>query len=328
MRLVTILAPGGMGKTRLAVEVASSLLEDYADGVYFVPLAGLTSPDPFISTLIDTFGFQFSADGRSPQQQLFTALRRKQLLLVLDNFEHLLDSAPLVADLLTAAPFVKVLVTSRESLNISGETVYPLSGLALSASAAGVDSNQNDAEQLFVVCAQRADPHFVASDRRNIQRVCQLVQGMPLAIELAAAWARTLSTADIGQEIERSADFLQANMPNIPARLRSVRVVFEAAWFRLTEDAQQVFRRFSVFRGGCTRNAAQVVTGATPEPWLCWWIALCCGAMPRRNVMKSTSFCANMRNRSFRQPGKPILSRGHINFITPRLHKPGAHGCW
>ncbi len=261
-RLVTILAPGGMGKTRLALEAARLLLDDFADGVYFVPLAGLTSSDPFISTVIDALRLQYPANGRTPKQQLFDALRRKQLLIVLDNFEHLLDSAPLVADLLAAAPYVKVLVTSRERLNITGEVVYPLTGLTV-ADSGGELGAENDAGKLFVVCAQRANPHFTPGDRHYIGRVCHLVQGMPLAIELAAAWAGTLSAADIAAEVERSADFLQTTMPDVPDRLRSVRVVFEAAWARLTGDAQQAFRRLSVFRGGCSREAAQTVTGAT-----------------------------------------------------------------
>jgi len=261
-RLITLLAPGGMGKTRLALEAAASLVDDYADGVCFVALAGLTSSNLFISTIVETLGFQFPADGRTQKQQLFDALRRKQLLLVLDNFEHLLDCAPLIADLLMANPQVKILVTSRERLNITGEVVYPLTGLATAASEAEINAG-DDAEQLFVTCAQRANPHFIPADVQSITRVCWLVQGMPLAIELAAAWAGALSIAEITAEVERSADFLQTTMPTVPERLRSVRAVFEAAWARLPDDARQVFRRLSVFRGGCTRDAALGVTGAS-----------------------------------------------------------------
>jgi predicted ATPase/DNA-binding CsgD family transcriptional regulator len=259
-RLITILAPGGMGKTRLAVQVATAVMDNYADGVCFAPLAGLTSSDPFISTVIEALGLQFAADGRSSKQQLFDALRRKQLLFVLDNFEHLIDSAPLVTEMLIAAPQVKVLTTSRERLNISAEIVYPLTGLALDDSNSTLNED-HDAGQLFALCAQRANLHFIASDVQSITRVCKLVQGMPLAIELAAAWAGTLSPAEIATEVERSADFLRTTMRDAPERLRSVRVVFEAAWARLTDDARQAFRRLSVFRGGFTLEAALTVTG-------------------------------------------------------------------
>ena len=261
-RLITILAPGGMGKTRLAVEVATLMLDYYADGVCFVPLAGITSPDVFISTVIDTLGLQFPADGRSPKQQLFDSLQRKQLLLVMDNFEHILESALQLTEMLIAAPQVKILVTSRESLNITGEIVYPLTGLSTDNSGETVDK-LNDAEQLFVVCAQRANPHFAVTDLQSIKRICSMVQAMPLAIELAAAWAGILSAAEIAAEVQRSADFLQTSMANVPARLRSVRVVFEASWARLQDDTQGVFRRLSVFRGGCTLEAAQSVTGTS-----------------------------------------------------------------
>ncbi len=263
-RLVTILAPGGMGKTRLAVEIATLLLDYYADGVCFVPFAGITSPDLFIATIIDTLGFQFSADGRTPNQQLFESLRRKQLLFILDNLEHLLESALQVTEILTAAPQVKILVTSRERLNITGEIVYPLTGLSTEASGETFDK-LNDAEALFVVCAQRANPHFAPRDVESIQQICATVQGMPLAIELAAAWSGILSPAEIAAEVRRSADFLQTSMPNVPERLRSVRIVFETAWARLSDETRQVFRRLSIFRGGCTLEAAQVVTGARIE---------------------------------------------------------------
>jgi predicted ATPase/DNA-binding CsgD family transcriptional regulator len=261
VRLVTILAPGGMGKTRLAVEIATLLLDYYADGVYFVPFAGITAPDLFISTIIDTLGFQFPADGRTPKQQLFDALRRKQLLLIMDNLEQILESALQVTQILTAAPQVKILVTSRERLNMTGEVVYPLAGLSTDASD-GTFDKLNDAERLFVVCAQRANPHFTPKDLQSIQQLCATVQGMPLAIELAAAWSGILSTAEITAQVSHSVDFLQTSMPNVPERLRSVRIVFETAWARLSDETRQVFRRLSVFRGGCTLEAAQVVTGA------------------------------------------------------------------
>jgi predicted ATPase/DNA-binding CsgD family transcriptional regulator len=259
-RLVTILAPGGMGKTRLALAVAA--LPAFTDQVGFVPLAPLTSPEHLVSTIAERLGFQFGADERTPQQQLLDFLRRKTLLLVLDNFEHLLEGAALISDIVQAAPKVSVLITSRERLNLSAETVYLLEGLPFPPSDRQDDVLQYDAVQLFVQSARRMQPHFSADDMNAIVHICQLVQGMPLALDLAAAWTNTLSAAEIADEITRSLDFLQTDQRDLPERLRSIRAVFESAWQRLTTDEQAVFRRLSVFRDGGTREAAQAVTGA------------------------------------------------------------------
>jgi predicted ATPase/DNA-binding CsgD family transcriptional regulator len=261
-RLVTILAPGGMGKTRCALAAAERTLHQFADGVHFVPLAPLTSPEPLVSTIAAALGLQLFADNRAPKQQLLDFLRAKQVLLVLDNFEHVVDGSVLVSEILQAAPRVKVLVTSRERLRLEGETIYMLSGLAYPEQLETENLLNYSAGQLFIQCAGRANSSFAAEDQKSIARICQLVQGMPLALELAAAWAGTLSTADIVDEIRRSADFLQTTMRNAPERLRSIRAVFEATWRRLTSNEQQTFRRLSVFRGGCTREAASVVANA------------------------------------------------------------------
>jgi predicted ATPase/DNA-binding CsgD family transcriptional regulator len=262
-RLLTVLAPGGMGKTRLALEAAERALSRYADGVFFVPLAALTSTDHVVPALAEAMGLQFAPDGRTPEQQLADFLRRKHLLLVIDNFEHLLDAAPLIAELLTAAPKVTALITSRERLNLNGEVVYPLAGLHYPDADSEEEPLRFGAVELFIECALRANPRFVTHDSAVIGQLCRRVQGMPLAIELAAAWSGALSIAEIDAEINRSADFLSTAMANVPERQRSVRAVFEAAWARLDDDAQRVFRRMSVFRGGCTREAAQAVTGAS-----------------------------------------------------------------
>ncbi|MBI5670592.1 MAG: AAA family ATPase [Chloroflexi bacterium] len=268
-RLITILAPGGMGKTRLALALAETFVGTryivslpFPDGVYVVPLAPLTTPDGIIPAIADALGFQFAPDSRTPVQQLLDFLRHKHLLLVLDNFEHLLDGAPLVTDMLQAAPGVAALVTSRERLNLHGESVYTLGGMAYPEQA-GDDALSYSAVQLFVQSARRARADFAPeAGPDGVVRVCQLAQGMPLALELAAAWVGGLSPDEIAEEITRSLDFLRTSKRDVPERLRSVRAVFEAAWARLTTDEQAVFRRLSVFRGGCTREAAQAVTGA------------------------------------------------------------------
>ena len=261
-RLVTILAPGGMGKTRLSLAAAENALRYFPDGVYFVPLAPLTAPDQLVPTIADAIGLRFVPDSRPPKQQMLDALRAKIGLLILDNFEHLLEGAALVTDMLQSAPQVKILATSRERLNLDGETVYRLNGLPYPEQ----DGEQNvldyGAVQLFVECACRSNPHLTVQAEASVVRVCQLVQGMPLALELGAAWVGMLSVDEIADEIARSADFLSTTKRNVPERLRSLRAVFEATWHRLSDGERQVFRRLSVFRGGCTREAAQIVAGA------------------------------------------------------------------
>ena len=264
-RLLTILAPGGMGKTRLALALAENSFSHYAQGICFVSLTSLVSADSLLSAIADSLGFPFTSDDRLPQQQLLDFLRDKHTLLMLDNFEHLLESASLVADILQGAPKVKVLATSRERLNLAGETVYTLGGMPYPKQPDCDNALDYGAVQLFVECARRADAHFDTRDEASVIRICQLVQGMPLALELAAAWVSTLSTRDIADEIARSADFLRTTMRNIPVRLHSVRAVFETTWKRLTDEQRQVFSRLSVFRGGCTRDAAQVVAQADME---------------------------------------------------------------
>ncbi|MEO8391548.1 MAG: LuxR C-terminal-related transcriptional regulator [Chloroflexota bacterium] len=260
-RLVTILAPGGMGKTRLALAVAELTSGQYNDGVCFVALAPLRAQNQIISAMANALDFRFVSDSRSPQQQLIDFLQAKHVLLVLDNFEHLLEGAELVAELLHSAPQIKVLATSRERLNLEGETVYVLSGMVYPQQNSGENIFTYAAAQMFIECAQRADPLFSAQDEASIGSICQLVQGMPLALELAAAWVKMLTPVEIAEEIARNVDFLQTTSRNVPERLRSVRAVFEATWNRLSDEEHQVVRRLSVFHGGCTREAAHTITG-------------------------------------------------------------------
>ena len=261
-RLVTILAPGGMGKTRLALASAELALRHFTDGVHFVPLAPLTSVDQLVPAMVEHLGLHNFQDNRPPKQQLLDFLRAKQALVVLDNFEHLLEGASLVTDILRAAPEVKVIATSRERLNLEEETVFTLTGMPYPQMSSSEDPLGYEAVRLFVDCAQRADARFVVQDSEPVVRVCQSVQGMPLALELAAVWVGKLSLDEITEEITRNTDFLSTTMRNLPERQRSVRGVFETTWRRLTDEERHVFRRLSVFRGGFTREAAEVVAEA------------------------------------------------------------------
>ncbi len=261
-RLVTLAGPGGVGKTRLALSAARCLEPDLPDGAAFVALAPLTSVRFVVPAIAEALGFGFSGPA-NPQDQLFAHLRDSRMLLVLDNFEHLLadDAAELVVELLQAAPALKLLVTSREVLNVQAEWVYVVPGLA------GLDEAGGEGVQLFRQRAQRADVGFVpsAADLRAIARICRLVEGLPLAIELAAGWVRTLSCVEIAEEIERNPTGLAGSMRDLPARHRSLRTVFEHSWVLLPAQEQAVLMKLSVFRGGFRRAAAEAVAGATLE---------------------------------------------------------------
>ncbi|MDX1663965.1 MAG: BTAD domain-containing putative transcriptional regulator [Candidatus Promineifilaceae bacterium] len=270
VRLVTITGAGGMGKTRLALALAADLLQGppgrFADGVYLVSLAAVARPSRIVSAISEQLSFPLqSRDPRPLRQQLLDYLERKRLLLILDSFEHLLEGAALVADVLEAAEGVRIVVTSRERLWVRGEQVLPLHGLGYEEEQAAGQMGM-DAARLFLDAAQRAAPAFTLreGEERELARLCARVEGMPLALELAAAWAGTLSVTDICAAIERSVSFLAAEWVDLPARHRSMRAVFDTAWNRLPAEAQQLFAIVSIFRGGFTREAAEAVAAATP----------------------------------------------------------------
>lgn len=262
-RLLTILAPGGMGKTRLALAAAEGELRHFADGVFFVPLAPLGSPDNIVTAVADHVGFTFYGSDL-PTKQLLDYFREREILLVMDNFEHLLDGATLVGEMLQAAPRVKVLVTSREKLNLSGETVFTLSGLHFPDWETPEDALDYDAVKLFMQSAQRVRPDFAlqADDLTYLARICRLTGGMPLGIVLAAGWLDVMSLERIAGEIQQGIDILETDMRDVPDRQRSVRATFNYSWARLSEAEQEVFMKLSVFRGGFTSEAARMVAGA------------------------------------------------------------------
>jgi predicted ATPase/transcriptional regulator with XRE-family HTH domain len=267
-RLLTLVGPGGIGKTRLAIETASHIQGDFADGVYFTPLAPVNSTRFILPVIADAVGFGFQgANPVDPKTQLFSFLNGKQILLLTDNLEHLLTEpgVELLAELLANAPQVKLLATSRESLGLQGEWVFEVKGLPIPESGQAKESAQNTSVELFLQRARRADVGFTATvdDFPSIIRICQLVDGMPLGIELAAAWVRTLACDEIVHQIERGLDFLSTSGRDIPGRHRSMRALFEHSWKLLTEEEQGVLHRLSVFKGGFRREAAEEVAGAS-----------------------------------------------------------------
>ncbi len=261
--LITILAPGGMGKTRLALEAARTQIGRYADGVFFVSLAPLSAAGDIITIIAENIGFNFYGEN-TPAQQLIDFLKERSMLLVLDNFEHLLDGGPLVANMIQAAPNIRVLTTSRERLNLRGEMVYSLRGLDFPIWETPEDALDYDAVKLFMQSARRVRPDFElqAHDLAVLARICRLTAGMPLGIELAAGWVDVLSLAQIAAEIQQGIDILETELRDVPERQRSVRTTFEHLWSRLSADERAILGRMSVFRGGFTMEAAQAVTGA------------------------------------------------------------------
>ncbi len=264
LRLITILASGGMGKTRLALEISRQQMLNYPDGVFFVALAPINSPSHLVTNIADALGLHFHGD-REPKHQLLEYLADKQLLLILDNFEHLLNAASFVNDILKTTTQLTVLVTSRERLGLTSEKIFSISGMVFPDWETPEDALEYDAVQLFMQCSRmvRTDFEPQADDLRYLARICRLTEGMPLAIMLSAAWVDVLSLEEIATEIQESVNFLATEMRDLPRRQWSIRAVFDPTWKRLNEDEQNVFMKFAVFRGGCTREAAQAVTGAS-----------------------------------------------------------------
>lgn len=313
-RLLTILGPGGMGKTRLAIEAARPLLETsryigvttemvtFDDGIFFVPLAGVhTDPDhanTVVATIADSIGLPFGGTAE-PRSQLLNYLKERRLLLIWDNVEHLISDTrqepvlELITTILRQTSGVKLLITSRQRLHLQEAWTIEIVGLTYPAPADDMDlltatprqggwpdllattdeqSNRVTTQQteysavtLFIQRAQQMSIGFTpsAGERPYIVRICQLVAGMPLALELAASWLRTLSCAEIVAEIEQSLDFLTTTLYNVPTRHRSLRAIFEHSWQMLALEEQQIFCRLAVFRGGFSQEAARVVAQAT-----------------------------------------------------------------
>ena len=287
-RLLTLVGPGGSGKTRLALEAAAALLGGFEHGVFFVSLAPLQAAEATLPTVAQAIGFSFYAavEGSleiEPRQQLLDYLRQKRMLLILDNFEHLLPPAcegdeaaiSLVTDTLRTAPAVRILVTSRARLNVQGEHLFPVTGMSFPVLTPAPSSKGGKGElgnaarysavRLFVASARRVQQGFelTTDNSAAVVHICHLVDGMPLGIVLAAAWVQMLSPAEIAAQIEQSIDFLEADLRDVPERHRSMRAVFDRSWSLLTEREREVFQGISVFRGGFTWEAAQRITGAS-----------------------------------------------------------------
>ena len=262
-RLVTLLGPGGAGKTRLAVETARTFGLRRAVDVYFVPLQPVDAVERIASAVCDALSLRGGQD--EPRDRLLNFLAGKDLLLVLDNFEHLVAGVDLVSELIQRAPLVKLLATSRESMRLGEEWRFEVEGLPSPVKGSRSEAMSFAAVRLFAERARRVRPDFDPSDSEtaDVVRICSLVQGSPLAIEIAASWIRSLTASDIAVEIERNIDFLSTQMRDVPPRHRSMQAVFQQSWDSLSAEEQDVFKRLSVFRGGFSREAAAEVAGAS-----------------------------------------------------------------
>ena len=274
-RLLTLVGPGGMGKTRLALKAAEQIMAAaaqqpcFGDGIFFVPLENVSDERGLaaavISAITEESSLRAQVDGPL-QAQLVDFLRTKSMLLVLDNFEQLTKHAVLCADLLLAAPDVKVLVTSRETLGLQEAWIYPLLGLTIPSSLpqGKLPQGDYDAVRLFAQCARRTNPAFdLDAERTTVLRICTLVEGMPLGIELAAAWLKVMSCAQIAAEVARNLDFLTARYQNTPARHRSMRAVLAHSWALLAADEREAIARLAIFRGQFSQAAAAAITGTS-----------------------------------------------------------------
>lgn len=261
VRLLTILAPGGTGKTRLALQAAADHVADYPNGAFFVQLADIASSGEIVQSIADELGLAL-ASGDAPLDQLAAYLKSRRVLLLLDNFEHVIEGAGTVSRLLDEASDVSVIVTSRTKLNLQGETVFTLGGLRTNRDG---QTLQTEAALLFSEAARRAKADFALheEDVESLAKILDLTGGLPLAIVLAAAWVQVLSVSQIAEELAMSLEILQTSMSDVPERQQSMRAVFEYTWRQLAQREQEVFSAMSVFRGGFTREAASSVAGAS-----------------------------------------------------------------
>ncbi len=272
-RLVTLLGPGGSGKSRLAIEAARFIAREnpgtYPDGIWFVPLAALSEETAIVPEVAKSIQMVLAGEDKPREQQLMEYLSQKKLLLLLDNYEQLLveGTQPFPADLLGCAAEVTILVTSRARLNVRGEQLLPVGGLDLpeeGLSLTEVGESIGGAIRLFAQSASRISAEFELSAQNwpVIVKICSLLEGLPLAIELAASWMEVLSPEEIVVEIDRSLNILEADWADMPSRQRSMRAIFNASWQLASQVEKHALKRLSVFRGPFGREAALAVIGA------------------------------------------------------------------
>jgi predicted ATPase/DNA-binding SARP family transcriptional activator len=263
-RLITITGPGGIGKTRLALEAASLVVRDFPDGVFQVPLTHLNLPDDIPQAVADRIGMG-AYQGSVNMDKLLDYLQDKHMLIILDSYEHLSADISFVTRLLENTQWVKILCTSRERLALSSETVYSLVGMEVPDLEDEADIYEYSAVKLFIQSAKLVRPYLELNEEEisTMIRICRYVQGMPLAIVLSAGWLQVIDLHQIAEEIEQNLDFLEGTMRDLPERQRSVRAAFEYSWKRLPKSDQTAFMRLCIFSGGFSSQSAQKVAGVS-----------------------------------------------------------------
>ncbi len=324
-RLLTLLGAGGIGKTRLAIEAAKRALEAVtveagppannpnvqnqavwvADEACFVSLASVEKADLVLATLAQSLGLQVT--GSDLQAEIASHLQGRTWLLVLDNFEHLPEAADTVAQLLQSAASIKLLVTSRERLHLREEWLMPVAGLAL---AEGLLS---EAGQLFFRSAQRVQPAFSSYGQEEaIAAICAQVEGMPLAIELAASWVRVMACTEIARQLTQNSHIFTTTLRNVPERHRSLRSLFDQSWRLLLSDEQSVLRRVSVFRGGWTLDEAVEVAGAT--------LPILVGLVDKSLVRTNGQGRFDLHELVRQYAAEQLVASGEVDLICQRHH--------
>src|SRR5580693_5514563 len=272
VRLVTITGPGGIGKTRLGIEIASAVADRFPGGIYFVALSAVNDPGLLLSVIVQTLGLR-EAGGQSPIELLKKHLQdpsRPPVLFLFDNFEHLLQAAPAIADLLAMGPSLKILVTSRAALHIYGEHEFPVPPLAVpdSRSKPSIeDLSKYPAVALFLQRAGAAKPDFELNHENSsaIIEICSRLDGLPLAIELAAARVKVLSLSAMRTRLASRLQLLTGGARDLPQRQQTLRAAIDWSYDLLTAAEQRLFRRLSVFVGGCTLEAAEAVCNTNAD---------------------------------------------------------------
>ena len=266
-RLLTLVGPGGIGKSRLALQAAARISDEFSDGTYFIPLETVPSPEFIITAIADGMNFDIDAtamDGTA-EEQLMGYLSGRSMLLLLDNFEHVMEGALFLSNILERAPDTKLMVTSRERLTVKSEWVFEVHGLDHRKLGISADIGEDSAQALFMERALQTEVGYILPEGQmpHVMRICRLVEGMPLAIELAAAWVRMLTPEEIANEIERGIEFLSSSMKDLPSRHRSIQAVLDYSWQLLTDDEKSALRRLSVFQGGFTLSTGKDVAGVS-----------------------------------------------------------------
>lgn len=261
-RLISIVGAGGMGKTRLLSEFARQLSSSFADGLLYFPLAALSSADYFLTYCLELVS-SVSKTKLESLEALLTHLQDKAYLLVFDNFEHVSKKKALLEQLLAASPASKIVLSSRETSGLASEFVFELKGLSYPPCLENLEAYE--AVQLFVRTARRVQPSFNLNEANKaaVFAICQQLEGLPFALELAALWARLLKPHEIKKELERNLDILELAETGLAPKHQSARAVFEHSWALLSPEEQDLLKKVAVFRGGFSRNAAEVVADAS-----------------------------------------------------------------